>query len=266
MTDDHLVEDLVEVPAVREWVSLIDAQGETWLFDLSFFASNWNCIYGNGCAGIEEAPDVDAKRGCCSYGAHFADDADLARVMDIAAALPVDMWENHEERPAATASRAETFDRLVDALTTLDEDGDRITKVVNGACVFHNSDDHITGAGCAFHYAAVKSEVEPLEWKPEVCWQLPIRVEHHLDDNDQSTHFVRQWTRSDWGESGLDLGWWCSEAPEAFNGSTNVARYLRAEVAALAGEEVAQSLISHIDDRNAHGTGSIPVAMPRRKR
>lgn len=257
--------DPVEAPAVREWISLVDANSETWLFDLSFFASNWNCIYGSGCAGIEETPNVEAQRGCCSYGAHFADDEDLTRVMEIASALPAELWENSTLRPPTTASRAENFDSMVGALTALDEDGDRTTIVVDGACVFHNSPEHPTGAGCAFHYAAVASEVEPLEWKPEVCWQLPIRVEHHLDDNDQSTHMVRQWTRADWGEAGLDLGWWCSEASEAFTGTTNVARYLSAEVTALAGQDVANALISYIDDRNAGVRGAIPVAMPTRK-
>lgn len=258
-------DESVETPAVKEWVSLVDEHAETWLFDLSFFASNWNCIYGSGCAGIEETPNVDAKRGCCSYGAHFADDEDLSRVMDIASALPPEMWENHSLRPATTSSRAENFDALVGALTSVDEDGDRITNVVNGACVFHNSDNHHTGAGCAFHYAAVASEVEPLEWKPEVCWQLPIRVEHHLDDNEQSTHMVRQWTRSDWGEAGLDLGWWCSEAAEAFTGTKNVARYLKAEVAALASEHVALALIDYIDTRMSQASAAIPVSMPTRK-
>ena len=57
-----------------EWVSFLSDEGETWIFDLSFFASNWNCIYGSGCAGIEDVPDVEGQRGCCSYGAHFAED------------------------------------------------------------------------------------------------------------------------------------------------------------------------------------------------
>lgn len=255
----------VQHPPAREWLSLVSEDDETWLFDLSFFASNWNCIYGNGCAGIEETPNVDAQRGCCSYGAHFSDDDDLIRVMEIASALPAELWENHSLRPKHTSSRAESLDAAIEALTTRDDDGDRISKVVNGACVFHNSSAHPTGAGCAFHYAAVASEVEPLEWKPEVCWQLPLRVDHHLDDNDQSTHLVRQWARSDWGEAGADLGWWCSEAPEAFSGTTHVARYLQAEVSALAGEQVAAELVSYIDGRTSNAATPIPVAMPVRK-
>ena len=182
------------------------------MFDLTYFRSNWQCIFGAGCAGIEEEPDVEGSRGCCSYGAHFADDADLTRVIEIAAALPAELWQHHNVRPSNTGARAEDFDALVDALTTLDDEGDRITRVVDGACVFQNRPGSPTGPGCALHLAAVASEIEPLEWKPEVCWQLPIRVEHHLDDHDRSTHVIRQWTRADWGDAGEDLGWWCSEA------------------------------------------------------
>lgn len=244
----------------REWVSFDDSSGESWMFDLTYFRSNWQCIFGNGCAGIEEEPDIAGSRGCCSYGAHFADNEDLSRVMDIAAALPAELWQHHQLRPLLHGSHAEDFDALVDALTTVDDEGDRITRVVDGACVFQNRPGSATGPGCALHIAAARSEIDPLEWKPEVCWQLPLRVEHHLDDYDRSTHFVRQWTRADWGEAGDDLGWWCSEASEAYSGTTHVARYLRSEIAALAGADIADALIAHVEGKNAIvALPSVPV-------
>ena len=42
--------------AATDWVSFVDGAGETWIFELPFFRSNWNCIFGNGCAGIELDP------------------------------------------------------------------------------------------------------------------------------------------------------------------------------------------------------------------
>lgn len=229
----------------RSWVSFIAEDGDTWLFDLSFFSSRWHCIYGQGCQGIEEVPNPEAARGCCSHGAHFVDEEDLGRVMTVAAALDADVWQNHSLFPELGASEVTLAD-TVDALTVLDEDGDRITKVIDGACVFLNDASATTGAGCAFHFAAVRAELDPLVWKPEVCWQVPIRVEHHVDDNDQHTHLVRQWTRADWGEGGADLGWWCSEAPEAYTAKVPTAQVLRGEIAALAGEAVADALIEHV--------------------
>ena len=245
-------------PTGTEWVSFVDEQNETWIFDLSYFRSNWRCIYGDGCAGIEETPDRNGHRGCCSYGAHFVDDEDLVRVMEVAQALPTKVWQHVELRPKVTGDRAADLDSLIDALTIVDDDGDRLTRTVDGACVFLNRPGFATGPGCALHVAAEVSELNPLEWKPEVCWQLPIRVEHHLDDNDQSTHLVRQWARTDWGEAGADLGWWCSEAPEAYSGHESTARYLRAEITALAGETIADALIRHVE-----GEGTV-VSLPLR--
>ncbi len=232
------------VPPGTQWISFVGDDGDTWMFDLSFFGSRWQCIYGDGCAGIEAEADTDGHRGCCSYGAHFADDADLGRVMDVAAALPESLWQNH----AHGATTADTDD-WTECLTTIDDDGERVTIVVDGACVFLNRSDFVTGPGCALHFAAVDAELEPLEWKPEVCWQLPIRVEHHVDDNGHHTHFVRQWTRADWGQAGADLAWWCAEDRSAYRGDQAVASYLRAEVVALAGESIADALIEHVDGR-----------------
>ena len=44
------------------------------------------------------------------------------------------------------------------------------------ACIFHNRPDFPAGGyGCALHGLALAEGVEPLEPKPDVCWQLPIR-------------------------------------------------------------------------------------------
>lgn len=163
--------------------------------------------------------------------------------MGVAAVLPVDVWQLHGHRPKG----APGDDAFVDALTTLDADGERITRVVDGACIFLNRPDFDAGPGCALHVAAERAGLEPLEWKPEVCWQLPIRVEHHVDDNGHATHMVRQWIRRDWGDAGHDLGWWCAEAEEAYSGRESVARYVRAEIVALAGDVIADALIEHVE-------------------
>ncbi len=56
----------------------------------------------------------------------------------------------------------------------------------------------------------------PMDCKPEVCWQLPLRLTHHLDEVEHSTHTLREWKRRDWGEGGAEFHWWCTEGPEAF--------------------------------------------------
>lgn len=243
----------------RQWVSFVADDGDTWMFDLTFFRSNYHCIYGQGCSGIETQPDPDSGRGCCSYGAHFVDDADAHRVMSVVATLNEDQWENAALFPELGAPNIAIED-VIDTLTEVDEEGDRITRIVDGACVLLNGDNAATGPGCALHHAAVAAELDPLVWKPEVCWQVPIRVEHHVDDYDRHTHFVRQWTRSDWGEDS-GIAWWCADADEAYTATQSAAHTLQPEIAALAGDAVAQALVKHVE-----GEGhvvSLPLPKPR---
>ena len=67
--------------SAREWFSLDDDEG-TWLFDVTFLASAWQCVWGQGCPGIEPEPDVTSALGCCTHGAHFGDTDDRARVRE----------------------------------------------------------------------------------------------------------------------------------------------------------------------------------------
>ena len=59
-----------------------------------------------------------------------------------------------------------------------------MTRLVDDACIFLNRPGFAAGAGCAFHIAAVNRGVNPLTLKPEVCWQLPLRREDQVDDED----------------------------------------------------------------------------------
>ncbi len=67
-----------QAPAdAHEWVSFEDPSEErTWLIDVTFLSSSWQCIYGCGCQGVLTAPAPEQMEGCCSYGAHFTDEAD----------------------------------------------------------------------------------------------------------------------------------------------------------------------------------------------
>ena len=49
------------------------------------------------------------------------------------------------------------------------------TRDEGGPCVFLNDADFAGGGGCALHGQALRDGVHPLEYKPDVCWQLPIR-------------------------------------------------------------------------------------------
>ena len=221
---------------VHEWLSF-EFEGETFTFDVTWPMSSWSCIYGNGCLGIQDDPAPEENLGCCSYGAHFSDKADRRRVQAKALELTPDEWQFHD-RAAELGGPIHKND-----------DGDWATRVVDGACIFLNRNGHPDGPGCAFHNAAPKRGESYVEWKPEVCWQVPIRLEFHTDDNDHETKILREWKRRDWGEGGADFHWWCTEDPLAFGGSDPVYRGCRDEIVALVGEGPYLRIVELLESR-----------------
>jgi len=88
----------------------------------------------------------------------------------------------------------------------------------------------------------------PIDWKPSVCWQLPIRVEWEMQPDGIENATVRGWTRRDWGEEGTTMAWCCTEEAEAYTGGEAVVDSLAAELAAIAGPEVFVRLRSRLSD------------------
>ena len=83
-----------------------------------------------------------------------------------------------------------------------------------------------------------------LDWKPEVCWQLPLR---RIDETDQYGHVtstIREWKRRDWGEGGNEFHWWCTESSDAFVGAVPVYEYLRDEIVEMVGQPVYDRMIN----------------------
>jgi hypothetical protein len=221
---------------VHEWLSF-DHDGDTYTFDVTWLTSSWSCIYGNGCPGIAEAPAPERELGCCTWGAHFTDKADRKRVRDRVAQLDADEWQLRD-----------VAEELGGAILK-DEAGAWVTRVVDDACIFLNRPDHPGGAGCAFHQAATRRGESFLDWKPEVCWQVPMRLDYHRDDNDHLTYILREWKRRDWGEGGADFHWWCTEDDLAFVGHEPVYRSCAAEIVALVGQTPYDRLVELLEAR-----------------
>ncbi len=223
----------------HEWVSFDDgAEQRTWVFDVTFLLSHWRCIFGHGCQGVLTGPAAEQEQGCCSYGAHFTDEDDRSRVEAAAERLGAEQWQWRAE--AATNGVIHT-----------DGSGGLVTHLVEDACIFLNRPDFPGGAGCALHRAALENGERPLDWKPNVCWQLPLR---RLDDEDGTGHVtstIRQWERRDWGEGGAEFHWWCTEASEAFSGAEPVYRSMADELVALSSPAVTSKLVAYLDSRAA---------------
>jgi hypothetical protein len=242
----------------HEWISFEDPEEErTWIFDITFMLSGWTCIYGQGCQGVltEAAPEL--VEGCCSYGAHFTDDDDIARIEKVAATLTPDEWQFHKqgrERGIVKTNRA----------------GEKITRQVQDACIFLNRPGFPTGPGCALHSAALHRGERPLDLKPTVCWQLPLRRDDAEDGNGHVTTTVTEWSRRHWGGGGEEFHWWCTEAPEAFIGRSAVYVTMRDELVELVGAPIYALLVTYLEERLHNGRRPLPhpvaVAAPKRRR
>jgi hypothetical protein len=88
-----------------------------------------------------------------------------------------------------------------------------------------------------------------MDWKPDVCWQLPLRLSESTDDSGQVVSTLREWKRRDWGAGGQEFHWWCTEAPDAFIGARPVYVALRDEIVGLVGTWAYNRFVEHVAAR-----------------
>lgn len=238
----------VDLVFPRAYVEFADPADDTQVFrcDLTWLTSSYRCIFGQGCQGIyADAPDV----GCCTLGAHFADTDDERRVAGFVAQLTPDDWQFHPGRTPRKSDWIET-----------DDDGERKTLAIvhegQQACVFHNRTDFSSplggGAGCALHGLALRQGRNPLETKPDVCWQLPIRRQFRDVERQDGTSYtevsIGEYDRRGWGPGGHDLDWYCSGNTEAHVAPEPVYVTHEAELVELMGRDGYSALARHCAD------------------
>jgi len=233
----------VDLVFPRAWVELTDPADSEQVFrcDLTWLTSSYTCIFGQGCPGIyADSPDT----GCCTLGAHFSDEDDERRVAAYVAQLSPEQWQFHPGEPVGTDDWVET-----------DEDGERKTRTHEHdgqrACVFHNRPDFPTGAGCALHGLALEQGRHPLETKPDVCWQLPMRRTYRTVERPDDTSYlevtIAEYDRRGWGAGGHDLDWYCSGNTEAHVAPEPVYVTHEAELVELMGRPAYDELVRHCD-------------------
>jgi hypothetical protein len=122
------------------------------------------------------------------------------------------------------------------------------TRVVDGACIFLNRPGFAGGAGCALHLAALDAGESPIDWKPSVCWQLPIKVVWEPGPRDTEIATLRPWTRADWGPDGETMAWCCTEGERAYVGDRTVLESLHDELGAIIGQSVHVELRRRLAD------------------
>ncbi len=207
------------------------------MFDTTFFTSNYSCIYGDGCQSISEDAEASGSLGCCVHGAHFVDAEDREAVTEYMALLTPEEWQFR--------------DRAIKKGGPLKKNrsGDWVTRKVQGACIFLNRDGFEGGVGCALHVGAVNRGQRPLDWKPDVCWQVPLHLDIHEDEYGHETILVRAWLRRDWGPGGAEFHWWCIEDEAPYQSGDPVYRSSRDELVEMVGPEVYRQLAETLDRR-----------------
>ena len=210
----------------RQWVEFVDPADSDQMIkaDLTWLTSRWTCIFGRGCQGISaKRPDA----GCCVHGAHFAGKKDRKSVARWVEKLTPQTWQNY------AIGQKKGWTQL--------EDGDEKTRVVKGACIFHNSEDFAGGYGCSLHHLAAAEGVSFIETKPQVCWQLPMRRTYERrkfeDGDDKLVVIIGEYQARDWGAGGHDFNWYCTDNAEAHIGEDPVYVSNREELVALLGQQ-----------------------------
>ena len=241
----------------RAWVEFADPADDSQVFrcDLTWLTSNWMCIFGQGCKGIYADRPLD---GCCTLGAHFSDKGDQKRVKRFAKMLDPEHWQFHPENLDEGRRGTGKGIRRDDWLET-DEDGEPKTAVRDGACVFLNRPGFAGGEGCALHGLALRLDRHPLETKPDVCWQLPIRRtfrDVELPDGTSYTEVsIGEYDRRGWGPGGHDLDWYCSGNTEAHVGAEPVYVSNGPELVEMMGRKAYDELVrlceAHLRSRSA---------------
>ncbi len=208
--------------------------GDTiWRFDRAFLTSNWTCIWGRGCLGISDRPDEAAGLGCCSVGAQIDGIDEARRISALADTLDASQFQYHAAAKAQGVFWGENRSN---------------TRVVDGACIFLNRPGFEGGAGCALHRAALDSGESPVDWKPSVCWQLPIRVDWEEQGDGSEVATVRAWASQDWGPEGETMAWCCTEGDRAYVGDRPVVESLAEELETITGPAVYVELRRRLGD------------------
>jgi hypothetical protein len=238
----------------RETVTFRDGDGWSWEFDLTFMLSNYQCIWGRGC------PDTrgeHTERGCCVEGVEiYQGEGDAAGAEDLdmirgrVGQLTDEDWQNRH-----VALRRDGRDPWGKARFRRDSVH---TRLYRGACIFHNRVDHPGGAGCAFHVAALRRGENPVDWKPRICWQVPLFFD--IDDKAKTTR-VRAGRTVDWGGEGI-LGWWCTEHQDAFSADQELYVSMEQELRRVCGGAVYDELAAYCRGRRRTGDPGTLIQLP----
>ena len=95
--------------------------------------------------------------------------------------------------------------------------------------------------------------------KPDVCWQLPLRRTDRQEEDGTQSNVLSEFGRKGWGPGGDEFAWWCTEAPEAFTGTTPIYRSMELELRAMVGDALYEAIAAYLDTRTEDSVVTHPA-------
>jgi hypothetical protein len=174
----------------RQWLEVVDDDDDYWLIDMTFMLSTYRCTFGDGCPGGWGA---ESYSGCCATAPFFDDDEDPHRLQQYVDRLKPEHTDNYDE---------------IHKRWLIERTNDTQLRKLNGYCIFFNKGAADGTIGCSLHAEAVRVGEDWRDWKPNICWTVPIRV-----DEEGNYNTLTAWDRDEhggWGQKGDGSeGFWC---------------------------------------------------------
>ena len=214
---------------LHEWISLRrSGRGRTWVFDVTFLRSRWTLHLRCRLPGrARRGPAPELAQGCCSYGAHFIDDDDVDRVDAAVERLERRQWQFRKKGRRSG---------WLDAPRTT---APRITRVVDGACIFLNRPGFPGGAGCALHHRRGGRRTSgPWTGSPTCAGSSRCASRSTPTSTATSRRRCGSGSAATGARAAHEFHWWCTESGDAFVGGVAVYVYLRDEIVEMVGQTV----------------------------
>jgi hypothetical protein len=258
--------------SVTDWTEFVlhhegDYHPTAYQLNVSFLLSNWKCQFGN-CPGILVS-GAHNDISCCQIGVRFglyekAQQAQVEwdRVKTAVQELTPEDWDHGYGKDKAdeywtqfrTRKHTETDEETGRVISSEMKNTPYATRVVKGGCIFANRADGPAGKpGCAFHVLAERTGRHHSETKPDVCWMIPFAMGTDYDsDRSMNVVTISGTPGSMWGwhntEDTSMIGHWCTEIPDAYNGTEPVYRYAEVELRKMMGDGPYEKMAEILDN------------------
>ena len=224
---------MTAAPTVSGSRSRSGKEKQQWQIDVTFLASHYRCIFGQGCQGVLTEPAPELVHGCCSYGAHASDKKDRLKIERLAKKLGDDEWQFKKRGMQRGVWKSVGKD-------------DYRTRLVDGACIFLNRPGFrpARAARCtSTPTAPASTSARPSRRSAGSC---RCRAVNRDEEDESITTILTEFGRDGWGEGGEEFCWWCTEAKEAYSAPIPVYKTMEPELRHMLGDDVYEQVAKYL--------------------